>query len=144
MSTSSGAGSGSLGETPDRRAPTWPRLGVIAAVLVLAFIVSRSCQQAEIDLTEAEAVAKATEQVDFVPEDTQVRLLRQGIERHPFWIISLSTEAAGGQTYEDLAVLRIDATTGEIVEFREQGAEKRPSGGAGGGGQAEPEPGEGG
>ena len=66
----------------------------------------------------------ATEQVDFVPEDTQVRLLRQGIDRHPFWIVSLSTPEAGAESgigpFKDLAVVRIDATTGEIVEFREQ------------------------
>ena len=137
---------GAAGEPPEgaasRRAPTWPRVAVVAAVFVVAVVVSRSCQQAEIDLTQEEAIELATEQVDFEPEDTQIRLLRQGISREPFWIISLSTEAAGGQTYEDLAVLRIDATTGEIVEFREQ-PEKNPSGGTGGGGQTEPEPGEG-
>ncbi len=71
-------------------------------------------------MSQEEAVAKATEQVDFVPEDTQIRLLRQGIDRHPFWIISLSIPAADDQTYRELAVVRIDADTGEIVELREQ------------------------
>ena len=107
-----------------RRMPTWPRVAVVVALFVLALIVSRACQQSEIDLTQEEAVTMATEQVDFAPEDTQVRLLRQGIDRHPFWIVSLSTPEPGAESgigpFQDLAVVRIDATTGEIVEFREQ------------------------
>ena len=109
-------------ETPDRRAPSWPRAAVVAAVLVLAFVISRSSSQ---EVTQEEAVAKATQQADFVPEDTQIRFLRQGIDRHPFWVVSLSTPGPTAQTYADLAVLRIDAESGEIAEFREQKDTKR-------------------
>ena len=111
------AGSEASTETPSRRAPTWPRLAVVAGVLVLAFVISRSSSQ---EVTQEEAVAKATQQVDFVPEDTQVRFLRQGIDRHPFWVVSLSTPGPTAGIYADLAVVRIDAESGEIVEFREQ------------------------
>jgi len=104
-------------ETPNRRAPSWPRAAVVVGVLVLAFVISRGSQS---EVTQDQAVAKATEQVDFVPEDTQVRFLRQGIDRHPFWVVSLSTPSKDDQTYLHLAVLRIDAESGEIVEFREQ------------------------
>ena len=90
---------------------------VVAGVLVLAFVISRTGSQ---EVTQEEAVAKATQQVDFVPEDTQVRFLRQGIDRHPFWVVSLSTPGPTAGIYADLAVARIDAETGEIVEFREQ------------------------
>ncbi len=124
MSSSRDAGAGPLAETPDRRSPSLPRFAVIAVVLVLAFVISRN-QDSEV--SQEEAVAKATEQVDFVPEDTQIRLLRQGIDRHPFWIISLSTPAADDQTYRELAVVRIDAETGEIVELREQEGAPRGS-----------------
>ena len=115
-------------ETPGRRAPTWPRVGVVVAVLALAFVISQSSSE---EVTQEEAVATATQQVDFVPEDTQVRFLRQGIDRHPFWVVSLSTPGPTAQTYADLAVLRIDAENGEIVEFREQkdaprGADQAP------------------
>jgi hypothetical protein len=95
-------------------------VAVVAAVIVLAFVVSRACQEAEIKLTQEEAVALATEQVDFVPENTQVRLLRQGIDREPFWIVSLSTLSANGEKYDDLVVVRMNATSGEIVELRDQ------------------------
>jgi hypothetical protein len=90
---------------------------VVLGVLVLAFIISRGSDS---EVTQAEAVATATEQADFVPEDTQVRFLRQGIDRHPYWVISLSTPGPTPGTYADLAVARIDAETGKVVEFREQ------------------------
>jgi hypothetical protein len=124
VSTEGGAAADSPRADIDRRAPTWPRVAAVVAVLVLAFVVSRACQQAEIDVTQEEALAIATEQVDFEPEDPQIRLLRQGIDRAPYWIVSLSTLAPGGQRYEELAVVRIDARTGEVVEFRQE--EKKP------------------
>ena len=120
-----------MDDTPNRRSPTWARLGVVAAVFVLAFVVSKSCQKSDVDLTQDDAVAKATEQVEWTPQDTQVRLLRQGIDRHAFWIVSLSIPSPKGDSYEELAVVRMDAETGEVVEFREQedaprGAEQAP------------------
>jgi hypothetical protein len=129
VSSSSDAGAGPLADTPSRRAPTWPRFAVIIAVLVLAFIVSRIT--GESDVTQEDAVAKATELVDFAPEDTQVRFLRQGLDRRPFWVVSLSTPSPDGKSYEELAVVRIDAETGKVVEFREQkdaprGSEQAP------------------
>ena len=96
----------------------------MVAVLALAYVISLNSGE---EVTQEEAVATATQQVDFVPEDTQVRFLRQGIDRHPFWVVSLSTPGPTAQTYADLAVLRIDAENGEIVEFREQkDAERGP------------------
>ncbi len=100
---------------------------MVVAVLVLAFVVSRACQQAEIKVSQEEALAIATEQVDFTPTDPQIRLLRQGIERSPYWVISLSTLSPNGEHYDDLAVMRIDATSGEVVELKEQKDAKRES-----------------
>ncbi len=98
---------------------------MIAAVLVAAFLVSRSCGTSDIKTSQDEAVATVTERADFAPEDTQVRLLRQGIDRHPFWIVSLSTPNPDGETYAELAIARVDASTGEVVEFRQQEDVKR-------------------
>jgi hypothetical protein len=117
VSSPSDAGTGPLADTPARRAPTWPRFAVIAAVLVLAFVISRTSGE---EVTEEEALAVATGLVDFAPEDTQIRLLRQGLNRHPFWIVSLSIPSPNGEGYEELAVVRIDAETGEVVQFDEQ------------------------
>jgi hypothetical protein len=98
-------------------------VAVVAGVFVLAFFVARSCQDEEIKVTQEDAVAKVTERIHFAPENTQVRLLRQGLDRQPFWIVSLSIPGRREGTFEDLAVARIDATTGQIVQLDEQGYE---------------------
>jgi Peptidase propeptide and YPEB domain len=100
--------------------PTWPRLAVIGALLVLAFFVSRSCQQSQIRITKEQAIATAEEQVDFTPESTQVRLLRQGLTSKPFWIVSLSIPSDEQEgALSRLALVRIDANTGEIAEVQQ-------------------------
>lgn len=108
-----------------RRAPTWPRAAAVVVLFAITVVVAKTCQESDIVITQDEAVTLATEQISFQPEDTQIRLLRQGIDRHPFWIISLSTPDPDGERYAELAVIRIDAGTGEIVEFREQKDAKR-------------------
>lgn len=104
---------------------------MVAAVFALAFFVAKNCQDAQIEVTQAEAVEIANGQVDFTAEDTQVRLLRQGINRQPFWVVSLSTVSADGQTYDELAVVRIDAASGEIVEARDQRVDEETPPGTG-------------
>jgi hypothetical protein len=102
--------------------PTWPRIAVIAALLVLAFFVSRSCQQSQIRITKEQAIATAEERIDFTPENTQVRLLRQGLSSKPFWIVSLSIPSDENEdAFSQLALVRIDANTGEIAEVQQGG-----------------------
>jgi hypothetical protein len=119
------AGGRPLSGTASRRAPTWPRVAVVVGVFLIAFFVARSCQEDQINVTQEDAVAAATERIHFTPEDTQVRLLRQGLDRQPFWIVSLSTPGRKDGTFEELAVVRIDATSGEIVQLDEQKDAKR-------------------
>jgi hypothetical protein len=103
--------------------PTWPKLAAIGALLVLAFFVSRSCQQSQIRITKEQAIATAEEQVDFTPENTQIRLLRQGLSSKPFWIVSLSIpRGEGTDTFSKLALVRIDANTGKVAEVQEGSA----------------------
>jgi uncharacterized membrane protein YkoI len=91
---------------------------VVVAVLLFAFFVARSCQEDQIRITEEQAIATAERQVDFTPENTQIRLLRQGIDTRPFWIVSLSISR--------LALVHIDANTGKVTKVEEQ--EPRPTG----------------
>ena len=107
-------------------------------MLVLAFVVSGRCQQSEIELTQDEAIAIATEQVDFEPENTQIRLLRQGLDRHPFWIVSLSIPRAPTDSVHALAMVRIDATSGEVVEFNQQATSGAADAGDGAGEEGRP------
>jgi hypothetical protein len=96
-------------------------------VLLFAFFVARGCQQDQVRITEQQAIATAEEQVDFVPEDTQIRLLRQGLDTRPFWIVSLSIPKGGSEgRFSRLALVHIDANTGKVTEVQEQ--EPRPVG----------------
>lgn len=100
--------------------PTWLRASVIVAVLVLAFVVAQTCQKSQIRLDKDQAIAKATQQVDFTPKRTQIRMLRQGINSRPFWIVSLSIPGTQSGTFSELAVIRIDANTGKVEDVKVQ------------------------
>ena len=100
------------------------RVAVIVAVLALAFVAAKTCQQSQIRYTKEQAITKATRQVDFRPERTQIRLLRQGLASKPYWIVSLSRPGKVEGTFSRLAVVRIDANTGK-VESVERGRASR-------------------
>jgi hypothetical protein len=89
---------------------------VVLLVLALAFVVARSCQQSQVRLTKDQAIERAEQEVDFTPTRTAIRLLRQGLNSKPFWIVSLSIPRREGEGYRRLAVVRIDANTGEVAE----------------------------
>ena len=91
---------------------------MIAAVLVLAFVVSQTCQKSSIRFNKDQAIARARAQVDFTPQRTQVRFLRQGLDSKPFWIVSLSRPGKRKGTFSELAVVRIDANTGKVADVK--------------------------
>jgi hypothetical protein len=93
-------------------------VGVIVAVLVLAFVVSQTCQKSSIRLDKNQAIAKAEAAVDFTPKRTQVRFLRQGLNSKPYWIVSLSRPGQAPGTFSELAVVRIDANTGKVKDVK--------------------------
>jgi Peptidase propeptide and YPEB domain len=96
---------------------------VLIVLLGLAFVASRSCQQDQVRVTKEQAIATAERQIDFEPTRTQVRLLRQGLNSKPFWIVSLSIpvgEELDTQEFRELAVVRIDANTGKVEDVKVQ------------------------
>ena len=105
---------------PDRGSAKWLRVAAIVGVLVLAFIGARGCQQAEVRITKEQAIATAEEQVRFAPGETQVRLLRQGIDRRPFWFVSLAvTSDRDPDVFTRLAVVKINANNGKVESIDE-------------------------
>jgi hypothetical protein len=120
-SPTDGAESEPRGGATRRRWSTRVRIATVGVLLVLCFIVARTCQQAQIRVTEEQAVATAKREVDFTPKLTQVRLLRQGLDRRPFWIVSLSIPTGETpDTFSRLALVRIDANTGKVESIQEQ------------------------
>jgi hypothetical protein len=93
---------------------------VIAGLLLVIFVTSRSCQQSQIRLTKDQAITKAEGRIAFKPTRVQVRLLRQGVGSHPFWIVSLSIPRKDKETFAELAVVRVDANTGKVADVRVQ------------------------
>jgi hypothetical protein len=83
-------------------------------VLVLAFVVAQTCQKSSIRLDKNQAITKAEAEVDFTPQRTQVRLLRQGLSSTPYWIVSLSRPGKVEGTFSELAVVRINANSVKV------------------------------
>jgi hypothetical protein len=119
---------------PAKRWITPRRVAFLLLVLVVVF-AARSCQQSQIRVSQDRAVVLARAEVDFTPTQTQVRLVRQGLNSHPFWAVSLAIPRPAEQgragptedsSYRRLAVVRIDANTGKVVAVTYP---NRPSGG---------------
>ena len=102
--------------------PTWLRVSVIVVVLAVAFVAAQTCQKSSIRLDKNQAIAKAEQQVDFMPKRTQIRLLRQGLTSRPYWVVSLSRPGRLEGTFSELAVVRINANTGKVESVRQQGS----------------------
>jgi uncharacterized membrane protein YkoI len=89
-------------------------------VLVAAFVVAQTCQKDQVRVSKEQAIQTARERVSFNPERTQVRLLRQGLNSKPFWIVSLSIPGEKEDTFRRLATVRIDANTGKVAEVNKE------------------------
>jgi hypothetical protein len=89
---------------------------VLVAILVAAFVVAQTCQRDQVRISKDQAIETARGEVTFEPERTQVRLLRQGIQSKPFWVVSLSVPGELENTFRRLAVVRVDANSGKVEE----------------------------
>jgi hypothetical protein len=89
---------------------------VIGLVLVAAFVFAQTCQKDQVRVSKEQAIQTARDQVSFTPERTQVRLLRQGINSKPFWIVSLSIPGKTEDTFRRIAVVRVDANNGKVED----------------------------
>jgi hypothetical protein len=79
--------------------------------------VSRGCQREGLDVSQDEAVEIAEQEVDFEPDDVQVRLLRQGVNFTQRWVVGLAEVRADGERFNETVVV-IDASTGDVIEIR--------------------------
>jgi hypothetical protein len=97
---------------------------LIVLLFAVTFLASRSCQQDQVRITKDQAIATAKLQIQFAPTRTQIRLLRQGLSARPNWIVSLSIPRAHPQSaateFRELAVVRVDANTGKVVDVKVQ------------------------
>jgi hypothetical protein len=119
-------GGGKLGDYAGRKGalPTWPRVAALLVLFGFTFFVVKGCQDDQVRLTQQDAIALAEDQVDFEPGNTQIRLLRQGLDRRPIWVVSLSiakgAEGPDPDFFKRLALVRIDANKGTVESVEEQ------------------------
>lgn len=93
------------------------RLLILALVLVAALLVARSCGKTATKVSQEQAIAIAEEQVDFVPNNVMVRLLKRGLNSREYWAVSLSIKQPDG-ALADLTVVVVDGDTGKVTEIR--------------------------
>lgn len=91
------------------------------ALLLVVLLVFDGCSGVEI--TEEQAVATARASLDsaegsFVPERTEVRLIRQGFPPQPRWaVVFVIPDPEGGRSaYLRRAAITVDAATGAVIE----------------------------
>jgi Peptidase propeptide and YPEB domain len=89
---------------------------VLGLVLALAFLFAQTCQKDQVRVSKEQAIQTAREQVTFEPERTQIRMLRQGINSKPFWIVSLSIPGETEGTFKQITVVRVDANNGKVED----------------------------
>ena len=88
-------------------------IGLLALGFVLVHVVDRN--GAKVSQDEAVAIARA--QIDFKPEDHQIRFIRRGIPSRGYWVVSFFVrKQAGG--YERVTVVLVDAASGRVTEVR--------------------------
>jgi hypothetical protein len=87
--------------------------GVLALALVLVNVLGRG----KPSVSKDEAVAIARPQIDFTPQDHQIRFLRRGIPPRGFWVVSFFTRKQGGG-YNRVTVVVVDASSGRVSEVR--------------------------
>jgi hypothetical protein len=101
--------------------PVWLRVGLVVALLLVTFVAARSCQQSQVRITKDQAIATAEQRIPFEPTRVQVRMLRQGLNSRPTWIVSLSVPREGQtDVFDELAVVRVSANTGKVEDVRIQ------------------------
>ncbi len=91
-------------------------LVAVGAVLAVSLVFFRSCSGVEI--SEEDAVATARAEIDFKPERTEARVLRQGFPTRPVWVVVFTVKdpEGGRDDFLRYAAVRVDASTGELLD----------------------------
>jgi hypothetical protein len=112
-SDTSSNGRKSVGEQArDVRDRPWFRIAAVLAVLLAAFLATKSCARHDNKVSQNEAIAIAKDQIDFTPDKVQVRYLPQGVPPVYFWAVSLYTLKNGHP--DRVQVMLVNATTGAV------------------------------
>lgn len=85
---------------------------LLVAVLLLAYLVARTCGSSEPGVSQEEAIEIAREEIDFDASQVQIRNVPRGFESRS-WMVSLYT---GTPTRpQECSVVEIDADSGRVI-----------------------------
>jgi hypothetical protein len=122
LATSSVRPSDSGSHAPRR---AWVRPAVlVVGLFVVCLLAASTCQKRQIRISKEDAIVTAMRAANFKPQRTQVRLVRQGLNGHPYWAISLSIPKQGNDGYERVSVARVDANSGKLVAFTDNASQE--------------------
>lgn len=94
------------------------KVAILAAVLLAAFLVSRSCGATDPNLTKDEAIEIAKRQVDYEPKCVFVRLTKRGFQSREFWAVSLSRPVSPSASR--VTIVQLNADTGAVDQVKER------------------------
>ena len=96
---------------------TWTRVAFLAALILVALLLSRVLDRGGAQVSEERAVELARPYVDFTPEGHNIRLVRRGIPPRPFWAVSFWIKDRTGDP-SCVTVVVVNADTGDVTEVR--------------------------
>lgn len=93
--------------------------GVVLLALALGGFL-RADRGVEISREEAIRIALDMDEIDFEPEKTEARVIRQGFRMSPIWAVVLTIPDPAGARDDFLryAAVEINAGSGEILRLR--------------------------
>lgn len=89
---------------------------LLGSVLLLIAVTGVLRTDRGVKVTKERAIAIAQTQIDFEPEQTSIRLVRQGFGATPFWAVSFSIPAPDGNGYTRLTTVMVNGDDGEIAQ----------------------------
>ena len=102
--------------TPIRQWSTAGKVLIVLAIVLIAGYFGGCLGKTAVDRDEAIRIAR--EQIDFVPEQTNAELGRQGIPPTAVWGITFWIEAKdGGDGFERRTAVEVHADTGKVLRI---------------------------
>ena len=101
---------------PRARRPRKVVLGVVAAILLVALVASRTIQRQGQKVDQRQAIVIAEKAAGIDADQEVVRFLRTGVQERSHWAVALSMRQPDGSLKLHSTVL-IDATSGQVVQL---------------------------